>query len=116
VLAARHAHASGKPVMALPGPVTSALSAGPHALIRDHDARLVTSADDATQELTKPGNRRSDNVREVSVGDPLKVTDEPHAAAGHARFYAVTSAGFHTVPEPANPIVPLAGTTATSRT
>jgi hypothetical protein len=66
-------------------------------------------------EADDDGRRWPSDVREVSVGDPLKVTDEPHAAAGQARFYAVASAGFHTVPEPANPIVPLAGTTATSR-
>jgi hypothetical protein len=51
---------------------------------------------------------------ETSVGDLVKVANE-RAAARHAEFYAVASAGFHPVPEPANPIVPLAGTTATSR-
>ncbi|WP_125098682.1 DNA-processing protein DprA [Leucobacter chromiireducens] len=45
-----------KPVGALPGPVTSAASAGCHLLIRDHGARLVTSAADALA-LVASGSR-----------------------------------------------------------
>jgi DNA protecting protein DprA len=41
--AARHAVELGRPLMAVPGPVTSAMSAGTHQLIRDGKARLVTS-------------------------------------------------------------------------
>ena len=41
---ARHAAGLGRPVMAVPGPVTSPQSAGCHTLIRDQDAVLVTSA------------------------------------------------------------------------
>ncbi|WP_284740281.1 DNA-processing protein DprA [Amycolatopsis sp. RTGN1] len=44
--AARTAAALGRPVLAVPGPVTSAASAGCHQLIQDGTARLVTSADD----------------------------------------------------------------------
>ncbi len=36
----------GRPVLAVPGPVTSAMSATPHRLIRDGEAVLVTSVDD----------------------------------------------------------------------
>ncbi|MET8848575.1 DNA-processing protein DprA [Amycolatopsis sp. NPDC004625] len=36
----------GRPVLALPGPLSSAASAGCHRLIQDGTARLVTSADD----------------------------------------------------------------------
>lgn len=45
---AAHCVALGRPLMAVPGPVTSAMSAGCHALIRreDNPALLVTSAED----------------------------------------------------------------------
>ncbi|WP_018506081.1 DNA-processing protein DprA [Parafrankia discariae] len=41
---ARTAHLYRRPVLVVPGPVTSRLSAGPHALLRDGSARLITSA------------------------------------------------------------------------
>jgi DNA processing protein len=43
---ARHARDLGRPVMAVPGPVTSELSTGCHHLIRSGHALLVTTADD----------------------------------------------------------------------
>jgi DNA processing protein len=43
---ARHATKLGRPLMAVPGPVTSEQSAGTNALIRDGRARLITSAKD----------------------------------------------------------------------
>jgi DNA processing protein len=43
---ARHARDLGRPLMAVPGPVTSALSAGCHTLIRERRAVLVTSGAD----------------------------------------------------------------------
>jgi DNA processing protein len=45
---ASHCARLGRPLMAVPGPVTSAVSAGCHRLLRDDDspARLVTSVDD----------------------------------------------------------------------
>ena len=43
---ARHASDLDRPLMAVPGPVTSAMSAGCHALIRDQRAACVTSAAD----------------------------------------------------------------------
>ncbi len=48
---ARRAQELGRPVMALPGPVTSAMSVGPHELIRDWQATLVTSAADVIAEV-----------------------------------------------------------------
>jgi len=45
------AQALGRPVLALPGPVTSALSVTPHRLIRDAQAALVTNAHDVLAEL-----------------------------------------------------------------
>ncbi|MGN6161388.1 MAG: DNA-processing protein DprA [Marmoricola sp.] len=43
---AAEAHRLGRGVGAVPGPVTSVTSAGPHALLRDGAARIVTSAVD----------------------------------------------------------------------
>ena len=40
---AGHASQLGRPIGAVPGPVTSAASAGCHKLIRDYDATLITS-------------------------------------------------------------------------
>jgi len=52
---ARHARDLGRPLMALPGPVTSDLSAGCHSIIRDWQGTLVTSADEAIEALDRVG-------------------------------------------------------------
>ncbi|MET8779078.1 DNA-processing protein DprA [Nocardia sp. NPDC004654] len=53
---ARWARELARPVFAVPGPVTSAASAGPHALIRDGHARLITDAAQVIDDLhTTPG-------------------------------------------------------------
>ncbi|OXM47496.1 DNA-processing protein DprA [Amycolatopsis alba] len=46
----------GKVVMAMPGPVSSGMSAGCHALIRESEAILVTSADDVLDATAFPHN------------------------------------------------------------
>ncbi|MDR1387215.1 MAG: DNA-processing protein DprA [Propionibacteriaceae bacterium] len=46
---ARWALALGRPVLAVPGPVTSATSATPHRLIRDQEAVLVTTVEEVLQ-------------------------------------------------------------------
>jgi DNA processing protein len=46
---AGHATALQRPVGAVPGPVTSAASAGCHRLIREFDATLITNAQEAAQ-------------------------------------------------------------------
>jgi DNA processing protein len=48
---ARHAHDLGRPLMAVPGPVTSQQSAGCHEVIRDWGAVCVTSARDVMEML-----------------------------------------------------------------
>lgn len=48
---AGHATALGRTFGAVPGPVTSAASAGCHRLIREGDAQLITTADDAYEML-----------------------------------------------------------------
>ncbi len=55
---ARHARELGRPVMAVPGPVTSSQSAGCHQLIRDAGAACVTCAADVLTRIAAPG--RSD--------------------------------------------------------
>ncbi|MFJ4252730.1 DNA-processing protein DprA [Microbacterium sp. NPDC090003] len=65
---AGHAAALGRPLGAVPGPVTSAASAGCHRLLREYDARCVTSAAEV-RELW------GDDAREASASRP---TDPDH--------------------------------------
>lgn len=60
---AAHAESLGRPVLAIPGPVTSTLSTGPHTLIRTGRARLVTCADDVTAAVPAlaPASRSHDS-------------------------------------------------------
>ena len=46
---AGHASALGRPLGAVPGPVTSAASAGCHRLLREYDAACITRADDVRE-------------------------------------------------------------------
>lgn len=46
---AGHAAALGRPLGAVPGPVTSAASAGTHRMLREYDARCVTSPAEALE-------------------------------------------------------------------
>lgn len=52
---ARWAGELHRPVMAVPGPVTSASSAGAHELLRETDAVLVTGADDVLEQVGRMG-------------------------------------------------------------
>ncbi len=52
---ARHAAQLGKPLMAVPGPVTSAQSAGCHRIIREWGATCVTRADHIIEMLSPLG-------------------------------------------------------------
>ncbi|POH67623.1 DNA-protecting protein DprA [Cryobacterium zongtaii] len=98
---AGHAAALGRPLGAVPGPVTSPTSAGCHRLLRDYDAICVTSAAEMAEliglgvdleldvpgaagrdaEGTVPRERTSDQVR---VFDALSVR-APRVAADIAR-------------------------------
>jgi DNA processing protein len=53
---ARHAAQLGRPLMAVPGPVTSAQSAGCHRIIRDWGATCVTRADHIIEMLSPLGS------------------------------------------------------------
>jgi DNA processing protein len=63
---ARHAAGLGRVLMAVPGPVTSAQSAGCHRLIRDWGATLVTRAADIIEMLSPIG------TADVPTADPAK--------------------------------------------
>src|SRR5262249_20569505 len=52
---ARHMRELGGAVMAVPGPVTSAMSVGCHQLVREHGARLVSSSADVLEEIGRLG-------------------------------------------------------------
>lgn len=53
---AGHAADLGRPLGAVPGPVTSAASAGCHRLLREYDARCITGADDVRELIGLPLN------------------------------------------------------------
>lgn len=61
----------GRPVMAVPGSVTSAMSVGTHALLRDTEARLVTRVEHVIEEIGQLGvdlaplDRGEDTVRDA---------------------------------------------------
>lgn len=63
---AGHAAEIGRPIGAIPGPITSAASAGCHRLIRDYDATLVTSADEVAELLG------ASSTAGVPLGDPAR--------------------------------------------
>jgi DNA processing protein len=54
---ARAAGLMGRPVLAVPGPVTSPASAGCHRMIREGEARLVAQVEDVVEHLGLAGGR-----------------------------------------------------------
>jgi len=75
------ATALGRPLMAVPGPVTSIVSATPHRLIREHTAELVTDAQDITAVIA--AHRLSD-PHTYPVAASLAAQATPHAGVGPA--------------------------------
>ena len=61
---AGHASGMGRPLGAVPGPVTSAASAGCHRLLRDHGAACITSSSDVLELL---GSSESTSVARTEV-------------------------------------------------
>jgi DNA processing protein len=78
LITARHAMEQGREVFAVPGPVDSTGSAGPHRLLRD-GAKLVTCVDDVLEELgplaEAAPDHRGGNIR---VAAELKLNDLEH--------------------------------------
>jgi DNA processing protein len=64
---ARHARDLCRPVMAVPGPVTSEQSAGCHELIREYGAMCVTNAKDVVEHLD-PGDAGAEVGGRLSAG------------------------------------------------
>jgi DNA processing protein len=71
---AGHAAALGRPLGAVPGPITSAASAGCHRLIREYDAVCVTSVDEMA-ELAGVAPADSDPVSKDRSAEETRVLD-----------------------------------------
>lgn len=65
------AEALGKVVMAMPGPVSSGMSAGCHALIRDGQATLVTSVDEVVETVGRLGEATAEPAKPRRPTDSL---------------------------------------------
>jgi DNA processing protein len=63
---ARHAAHLGRPLMAVPGPVTSAQSAGCHRIIREWGATCVTCAADIIEMLSPVGTPNASSQEQAS--------------------------------------------------
>ena len=68
---ARHARDQGRPLMAVPGPVTSAQSAGCHEAIREWGAVIVTGAQDVMELLEFSGDEPAGNPRGPALARDL---------------------------------------------
>lgn len=76
----------GRPVMAVPGPVTSAMSVGTHALVRDTDASLVTGVEHVIEEIGQLGVDLAPLVRgQDTVRDSLSAAQAKTLEAMPAR-------------------------------
>ena len=102
---ARHARDQNRPLMAVPGPVTSALSAGCHQIIRDWGAVCVTGAHDVMEALSFPDDEAPGHARGPVLPrdelDPVmrRVLEAVPARAGRgpARIAVAAGVGFDTV-------------------
>lgn len=79
LITARHAMEQGREVFAVPGPVDSPGSSGPHRLLRD-GAKLVASIDDVLDELGPLAEAAPDGRGgSIRVAAELKLNDLEHA-------------------------------------
>ena len=93
----------GRPLGAVPGPVTSAASAGCHRLIREYDAAIVTTGDDVRELLgigpgdegigESGGERQSPLHRRVIDALPLRGSRSTAEVARHAGLSPAETAG-----------------------
>ncbi|MGD0462478.1 MAG: DNA-processing protein DprA [Tepidisphaeraceae bacterium] len=84
LITARHACDShNRPVFAIPGRIDNALSAGPHALIRD-GAVLVTSLEDILENLGPLPHQTTLPASEAAAADAPAPAAAPEAAAAFA--------------------------------
>jgi DNA processing protein len=91
LVTARHAEQLGRRVGAVPGPVSSPLSAGPHALIRA-GAELITGAQDVLDVLFGPGQRSPVDSRRARLA-PADAALLDAIGEGHEGAAAFTRAG-----------------------
>jgi DNA processing protein len=78
LITARHAMEQGREVFAVPGPVDSPGSSGPHRLLRD-GAKLVTCVDDVLEELGHlPAAAPDQRGGSIRVAAELKLNDLEH--------------------------------------
>ena len=92
------AGALGKVVMAVPGPITSALSIGCHELIREAGATLVASLDDVVETVGRLGTPRPEKARSKrptdGLGpDALRVHEALHRREGKAAEQIAAESG-----------------------
>jgi DNA processing protein len=83
---AGHAAALGRPLGAVPGPITSSASAGCHRLLREYDAVCVTTADEISELAPLP---------EPAFDADVECTERPNVeeAEAHGRRPAADPAG-----------------------
>ncbi|RKE63205.1 DNA-processing protein DprA [Microbacterium sp. AG238] len=74
---AGHAAALGRALGAVPGPITSAASAGCHRILREYDGRCITSADDVREMIGwSDGPRRdAESAADGRTDDATRVLD-----------------------------------------
>ncbi len=100
---ARHAAQLGKPLMAVPGPVTSAQSAGCHRIIREWGATCVTRAEDIIEMLsplsaaTPPGAATSPPSPGTAGAAPSRDELDPDSARVLDALPARGAAGTSTI-------------------
>jgi DNA processing protein len=70
---AGHASALGRPLGAVPGPVTSPASSGCHRLLREYDAVCVTTAAEVAELVDEPGTEQTSPTNAVEQRDPPEV-------------------------------------------
>ena len=89
---ANHALALGRPIGAVPGPVTSPASAGCHRLLREEQAMCITSADDAVE---LAGGERAEPPASYQPGDPdvVRVLDALGVRRGRSADDVARSSG-----------------------
>lgn len=81
----------GRPVLAVPGPVTDSASATPHLLLRNHEAELATCAADVLEMIAPIGqDTLCDPVEEPSVLDQLSPAEREVFEAFPARGWRST--------------------------
>jgi DNA processing protein len=96
---ARHAGDLHRPVMAVPGPVTSEVSAGCHKIIREGSAVCVTGAHDVLELLTPLGETPAYGLPPGGASCPPPDPGTPTGPGNHTGFGNPTGPDNHTGPQ-----------------